>query len=483
MASIFRRRLATKAGKKRLSTYWYIAYSDEHGQRRVTRGLPGKAETQLMAARIETDVALKRRGIIDPIADKVAKAEARPVSEHLDDWKEYLSGKNSTSKHIEIHVGRVRRLLGLAGIDRLSELSGERVQAGLAKLRKRQNSEVADAWGTSLATLNAYVVAARCFAAWLDAHDRLRKNPLARLEGFNAAEDPRHQRRTLTEAELRRLIEAAHHGRVYARMTGRARALLYRLAATTGLRWSEIAAATPESFHLEGARPFVEIEARHCKNRRRAELALTADLAQDLRAYLSLRAPGTPAFDLPARGSSMLQVDLAAADIPYKDGSGCFYDFHALRCQFATELDRAGASPRTVQHLMRHSSLELTGKYTKPRQHDLDGAVAALPSFRPEPPSTEAQALRATGTCAGAATALHRDLQEERKSNSGKGIRLSAECMPCTEPPGRAARRAALPEMSSPLPGAADSTGGATPQLAASFRPSPADMKASLLPA
>jgi hypothetical protein len=71
----------TKAGKKSVSKCWHIAYNDEHGQRRMIRGLAGKAETQMLAARIETDVALKRRGIIDPIADKVAKAEARPVSE------------------------------------------------------------------------------------------------------------------------------------------------------------------------------------------------------------------------------------------------------------------------------------------------------------------------------------------------------------------------------------------------------------------
>ena len=42
-------------------------------------------------------------------------------------------------------------------------------------------------------------------------------------------------------------------------------------------------------------------------------------------------------------------------------------------------------SPRTVQHLMRHSTLELTGRYTRPRVADQDAASAALPSLKPVP--------------------------------------------------------------------------------------------------
>jgi hypothetical protein len=35
-------------------------------------------------------------------------------------------------------------------------------------------------------------------------------------------------------------------------MTGPDRAICYRLAVATGLRFSEIASMTPESFHLDG---------------------------------------------------------------------------------------------------------------------------------------------------------------------------------------------------------------------------------------
>ena len=45
---------------------------------------------------------------------------------------------------------------------------------------------------------------------------------------------------------------------------------------------------------------------------------------------------------------------------------------------------------------MRHSTLELTGRYTRPRPVDLEQAVGLLPSLSPGNPASEAG--RATGT-------------------------------------------------------------------------------------
>ena len=81
----------------------------------------------------------------------------------------------------------------------------------------------------------------------------------------------------------------------------------------------------------------------------------------------------------------MLRGDLERAGIAYRDETGRVFDFHALRCQCATLADQAGVSPRVVQRLMRHSSLDMTNRYTRPRMHDLEGAAASLPSLRPEP--------------------------------------------------------------------------------------------------
>src|SRR5205823_4915900 len=97
-----------------------------------------------------------------------------------------------------------------------------------------------------------------------------------------------------------------------------------------------------------------------------------------------------PIFPLPAKGVEMLKPDLEAAEIPYETASG-FFDFHSLRCELATLADQAGVSPRVVQRLMRHSQLEMTGRYTRPRAVDIDAAASLLLSLKPE-------ALAATGT-------------------------------------------------------------------------------------
>lgn len=65
------------------------------------------------------------------------------------------------------------------------------------------------------------------------------------------------------------------------------------------------------------------------------------------------------------------------------DAIGAVYDFHALRCQFATDLERAGVGLATAQRLMRHSTPQLTAKtYTKRSATELASAVGKLRTNR-----------------------------------------------------------------------------------------------------
>src|SRR5262249_4639891 len=82
--------------------------------------------------------------------------------------------------------------------------------------------------------------------------------------------------------------------------------------------------------------------------------------------------------------------------IPYRDAAGLVFDFHSLRCETATLADAAGVSPRIVQKMMRHSTLELTGRYTRPRAVDIEAAASMLPSLKPT--GGRPKALAATGT-------------------------------------------------------------------------------------
>jgi integrase len=405
MASIFK-----PAGK----TKYTILFFDANGRRRKKVGTTDKVVTERIARDLENKVALRREGLVDPKAEAYRDHEARPLADHIADWQADLIAKGHTSKHAGQSADRVRRLVAVmfgalpGAIDckllsrsqqeearqqiarlvrkaQLSNVTTERVQSALARFREA---------GRSAQTCNHYRAGVLAFARWAWKTGRLRETPLVGVTGYNAREDRRHDRRTLALDELRRLIDAAQNGPQLQKMSGPVRALCYRLAASTGLRYSEIASIVPESFVWE--RPGVVVEAAYTKNGQVAELPLPADLAEDLRRYTATLAPGSAVFPLPTKGAAMIRRDLEAAGIPYRDESGLVFDFHALRCEMATLADRAGISPRVVQRLMRHSSLELTGRYTRPRAVDIESAASLLPSLKPEADQPESAVM--TGT-------------------------------------------------------------------------------------
>ncbi|MEO6809937.1 MAG: DUF1549 domain-containing protein [Isosphaeraceae bacterium] len=399
---------------------WFIRYTDADGVKREQKGCPDKRATEQLARDLEIEAAKARSGFTDPRDVAYAKHAALPLGDHLRDFKAYLIGKGDTNRHGNLHSGRAERLAALACGANLAEidplktatladrkraetirnrtlatgwlasLSLSRVQEGLAILR---------ASGRSLQTLNHHRAAIRTFVLWARKDGRLRDDPLMALASFNAKEDPRHERRTIGEAELQTLMDAAHSGPPFREMTGPERALAYQLAVASGLRFSELASIRPGSFDF-GPSPSVTILAGFAKNGQTATLPLPTDLADDLALFVATLPSNStePVFRLPPNdGAEMLRFDLERCGIPYRDTSGRVFDFHALRCMLATLADSAGVSPRIVQRLMRHSKLEMTDRYTRPRLSDLEGATDALPTFRPSEP-TNTQAAKTTGT-------------------------------------------------------------------------------------
>jgi integrase len=339
---------------------------------------------------------------IDPHAASYRVHESKSLGVHLEAWRGSLSAAGGSEKHVDLFTTRAHRVVALLmgaslseieparrarrpeitlaaanlvaalGRAHLSDLTEERVQMALGLLRSE---------GRSLQTCNHHRAAIRAFSKWCFESRRTRQDGLRAVRGFNAREDPRHERRTIPVGELARLIEAAEAGPVVLGIAGPVRALCYRLAVCTGLRYSEIAGIMPGSFDWKARS--VTIAAAYAKNGRTATLPLPGDLAEDLEAFVGKLPISSPVFPLPAdKGAELVRVDLAAAGIPYQDDAGQFFDFHALRCEMATLADQAGVSPRVVQRLMRHSTLELTGRYTRPRVADLDAAARKLPLLK-----------------------------------------------------------------------------------------------------
>jgi integrase len=394
VASVFK----SKGAKK-----YTIVYHD--GTRRCkATGATDMAVSQRIANELEVKVALRKQGLIDPAAEAYRDHGARPLADHLVDWAKALEAKGATAKHVDLFTGRARRIVALlmgaklseieppknakrvnipgfeltlsswVATARLSDLTGDRVQGALAILK---------AEGRALATCNHHRAAIKAFSKWCDGTHRTKENALRGVTGFNAKQDRRHDRRTVSLPELHKLIDAAQRGPTFMGMTGPARAMSYRLAVATGSRYKEIGTILPESF--DWTAPSVTVPAAYTKNGDPATLTLPAELVDDLATYVAPFAPGTPIFPLPVeKGAKMLRRDLKTAGIPYRDSGGLVFDFHSLRCEMATLADAAGVSPRVVQRMMRHSSLELTGRYTRPRAMDMEAAAGMLPSLKPE---------------------------------------------------------------------------------------------------
>lgn len=386
---------------------WYYRFVDADGTQRMRKGSPDRRVTEDMAKRDEIRAAEVRKGLIDPKAEYRRRQGMRPLSHLLNEFAQHLVDKGNTEKHIDLYIGRARRVAGLVTgavlteIDppktttfarrkeaeatlnevleagRLSDLTPESVQSALSALR---------AAGRSLATCNHHRAAIRGFSQWLWKSGRIGEHLLVGVTGYNAEEDRRHDRRTISVAELRKLIAVAERGPAYRQMTGPDRALCYRLAVATGLRLSEIATITPRAFDWTADPPTTTVRAAYTKNGKTATLPLPPDLVSDLRSRASSMSDDTPLFPLPDRGADMLKIDLKEAGIPYRDANGLVFDFHSLRAETATLADQAGASPRVVQRLMRHSTLALTDRYTRPRDVDVHKTVLALPALKPADP-------------------------------------------------------------------------------------------------
>jgi integrase len=263
------------ASLRKRGRVWYFRYTDADGVNRSRKGCTDRRVTEELARAAEAEAAKIRAGLVD--AKDLARRDhkTRPLSEHLTAWREAMLNQGHTPKHADQSADRVRRLVAVMSgarpndidgktmsrsrqaeardtIDRLlakaklSDISTEQVQAAIATFRDS---------GRSDQTCNHYRACARALARWAWKTGRLQDNPLVGLTGYNAKEDRSHDRRTLSLDELTRLIQVTGRGPTFQRMTGLARALCYRLAASTGLRYSEIASITPASFNWNDPSP------------------------------------------------------------------------------------------------------------------------------------------------------------------------------------------------------------------------------------
>jgi integrase len=239
-----------------------------------------------------------------------------------------------------------------------------------------------------VSTSNGYFRAMRTFCRWLVRTKRVAENPVADLSCMKVTEaDRKRRRRPLGDEELILLLVAARKSpEPFMGLSGPDRAMLYLVAANTGLRASELASLTPESFELDAAQPVVRCRAGYTKNGEEAELPLRQDMVATLREWLANKPAGEPVWPgkwaREQRGAEMIRIGLTAAGIDDEDDRGRVVDFHALRHSLITGLARAAVHPRNAQALARHSTIDLTmNVYSHVSRTDLSRDVEKLPAL------------------------------------------------------------------------------------------------------
>jgi len=303
MASVFKRK--DKNGRK--SPCWTIQYMDAHGKSRQKKGFTDKQESQRLANKLEHEAKLRRDGLIDSAAEDLAIQMSRCIRQHLSEFLDTVRSRNRTQQYLNHISTRIGAILDEAGIETLAEITLDRVESAIVAIQKRNKM--------GPRTVNHYMQAMKAFVHWLVPR-RLATNPLLELEFHNVAIDVRKERRALTSDEMSLLVDASRTSDQKVQgYSGEQRARIYLISYLTGLRKSEVASLTPESFEITGKTPILTLEARNSKHRKRDVLPLHPQLVALLRLWLPEYPPGEPLFPKlgKRKAHTMIRKDLEAA--------------------------------------------------------------------------------------------------------------------------------------------------------------------------
>lgn len=228
----------------------------------------------------------------------------RPLAEHLDAF-EAATRNRASDRHISDTRAMIDRVIEWCGWSILRDVDADGVNRFANDLRSN---------GRSAATIGHYIGAMKSFATWAHESGRLQYDVLVTLKKPNAKKDRKINRRALSIDELRWLFattetEPTRHG-----LSGRERALVYRLAVMTGLRAGELSKLTRGDFRLTDDCPHIVIPANKSKNGKTGYLPIASDLVPRLLEYMGTKSKEASVFALRRyRTADMLRADLAAA--------------------------------------------------------------------------------------------------------------------------------------------------------------------------
>lgn len=328
----------TRNGEKRPSRHWWLEYREDGRRYRVNLKKTDKRAAQIAAAKI-----------LSAVEQGTGNYETTRSLAVDDLLAEYVSELDRRARSV-IHVKSTRtRLMWFFGeVSTLADLTPERIRTLLTRLSQTRLKSPNHAGAGRIPcakTVNDYRAALHGIFAWLVREDRWPRNPVDAVPRVRST-GPTRQRRALELDQLEPFFASVPPDR----------GLVYRVAATTGLRRAELGSLVWADVDFTLAT--VTIRARSAKNRRDAHLPLAKTTLAALHAARGEARDEDKVF----RTIPDIQVfynDLKRAGIKVDTAEGRV-DFHPLRATFATSLARTGAPLVLAQRLMRHSTPTLT---------------------------------------------------------------------------------------------------------------------------
>lgn len=325
---------------------WRIRYKNAAGKRvEVDSGFRQKAHAVAHARKLEKEAEdLRARGL-------TAAPGADSYLETVDRYLQVVKAKGRAKDTLR-NKWNALRILG--------EECGFYV---LADINRKKVTEWADrriATEGQRTTASAYYRVLRTFLSWAVKRDLLPNNPLTGMD--TPEEIVVSKRRPFTQEELRALVEKG--------CRRRKRALIYLLAAYSGLRYNELRLLQPCDYTLpeEDKLGVWHLRPEITKAKRKDVIPMSPEAAEVLkeahRDKLILKPPPRNLF---------------AADLQRVDTSGRLLVFHSLRYYFCGRL----AKVMLIQHvkrLMRHSMItETADLYAELGFDDLSEAIGKFP--------------------------------------------------------------------------------------------------------
>ncbi len=298
-------------------------------------------------------------GILEP--KLIRTAAMKPLAMHLEDYLADLGKRNRAGRN-----GRGGRQLKMRVTTLLNECNWH--------VAYNVNADAFIAWRSgqqkSARTLNHYLQAMVSFLNWLERVGRIKGNPLKFVGKIDERGQPKRVRRAFTDDELRRLVTGSG-----------TRGIVYFAAARTGLRQEELRQLIWDDLRFDDKIPHVRVRVVCAKNKKEEHVPLVPEIAEALRAHRPADySVNDLVFPKGVPRAERLQRDSERNGIAYRDESGRFADFHALRYTWATFLQRHGIAQRYAMKLLRHSDIKLTSKvYTDETQLPIYDAVKILP--------------------------------------------------------------------------------------------------------